>query len=205
MRASPRTAPAASRSEIALSAPWAVAAGVSTEGSSRAEEGVEAAVDAVGARAGGLRRLAQSVADPAWELGIRVGEERVVEAVAGVEGQELEARGDRGAVEAGEVGEQVRTRAEARLDVHLAVAGDGGAEAHGVGGAAQALAQGVLHISVIGKAGRLPNPLAGTCGAAGDSARTSRPSRQSCHNLPSAPGEAFNAFADPRSAPNTLM
>ena len=119
-------------------------------GVERAEEGVEAAVDPVGARAGGLGRLAQRVADPAWELGIRVGEEGVVEAVAGVEGEQLEAGGDRRAVKAGEVGEQVRTRAEARLDVHLAVAGDGDADAHGVGGAAQALAQGVLHIRVIG-------------------------------------------------------
>jgi hypothetical protein len=54
-------------------------------------------------------------------------------------------------VKAGEVGEQVRTRAEARLDVDLAVAGDGRADAHGVGGATQALAQGVLHIWVIGR------------------------------------------------------
>ena len=70
----------------------------------RAEEGVEAAVEPVRARAARLGGAAQRVADPARELGVGAREQDVVEAVAGVQREQLEAGGD--AVEAREVGEQ---------------------------------------------------------------------------------------------------
>ena len=122
----------------------------------RAEEGVEAAVEAIRAGAARLRGAAQRLADPARELGVGARQQEVVEAVAGVQREQLEAGG--GAVEALEVGEEGRACVQTRLHVELAVAGDVDAQAKGIGGAAQGLAQGLLHIRVIGSPAEVSVP-----------------------------------------------
>ena len=90
------------------------------------------------------------------QIGLDPGQEGVVETVLRLDGEQLEPRRD--AVETREVRVQVRSRAQAGLDVEVTAASGGEPLLHVGGGVDERSAQGSLHNLCIGSAGGSPDP-----------------------------------------------